>query len=387
MADTYDAIVIGLGGMGSAALFHLATRGTRVLGVDQFVPPHDRGSSHGLSRIIRLAYWEHPAYVPLVRRAYQLWRELEITSGIPLLTVTGSLDIGAPDGRLYSGSLQSAIRHGLPHEDLSAAEVVDRFPGFRLPASVRAVFQPDGGSLRPEEAILAHLELASAAGAEIHTGERVVEWRAADDTVVVTTDSRTYRCARLVITAGPWSQTLLAGRIPLALVPERQVVAWTRPLTDAFRPGRFPVFYMDVDEGRFYGFPEDHVGFKIGKYHHLEQVADPDRASQVITPEDVAILTDTVAKYFPGANGAVVRAETCLFTNTADEHFVIGSIPGSSNVVMAGGCSGHAFKFCSVIGEVLGDLVTQSVSPFDMTLFDPARPRDAETQRDRTPSR
>src|SRR6478752_6546358 len=133
MADTYDAIVIGLGGMGSAALFHLATRGARVLGVDQFVPPHDRGSSHGLSRIIRLAYWEHPAYVPLVRRAYQLWRELEITSGIPLLTVTGSLDIGAPDGRLYSGSLQSAIRHGLPHEDLSAAEVVDRFPGFRLP--------------------------------------------------------------------------------------------------------------------------------------------------------------------------------------------------------------------------------------------------------------
>ena len=193
MTDSYDTIVIGLGGMGSAALFHLAAKGARVLGLDQFVPPHDRGSSHGLSRIIRLAYWEHPIYVPLVRRAHQLWRELETASGIPLLTVTGSLDIGSPGGRLYRGALESAIRYGLPHEDLSAHEVTERFPAFQLPSSLRAVFQPDGGSLRPEQAILVHLQCASAAGAEIHTGERVIAWTPSDARVVVTTDARTFQ--------------------------------------------------------------------------------------------------------------------------------------------------------------------------------------------------
>ena len=373
MAEGFDAIVVGLGGMGSAALFHLATKGARVLGLDQFVPPHDRGSSHGLSRIIRLAYWEHPIYVPLVRRAYELWRELEITCGIPLLTITGSLDIGSTGGRLYGGALQSAIRYGLPHEDLSAREVTERFPGFRLPSSVRAIYQPDGGYLRPEQAILAHLALASGAGAEIHTGERVVGWTASDEGVVVTTNARTYRCGQLVITAGPWNQTVLAGRIPLGLVPERQVVIWTKPLTDAFRPGHVPVFYMEMDEGRFYGFPEDDVGFKIGKYHHLGQVVNPDEAPRDVTPQDLAVLMDAVAKYFPGANGEVMRAETCLFTNTPDEHFAIGRVPGTSNVLMAGGCSGHAFKFCSVIGEVLGDLALRGTSAFDLTLFDPGR--------------
>ena len=274
---TYDAIVIGVGGMGSAIVYHLARQGARVLGIERFDIPHDRGSSHGRSRIIRLAYWEHPDYVPLVRRAYDLWRDLERTSGESLLTVTGSIDAGPPDSRMIRGALAACQRHGLEHELLDAAALTARFPGYRLPDGLVAVFQPDGGFLHPEHCIVAHVNAARALGATVQTQERAIEWTAEDDRVRVTTDRGRYEAAKLVISAGPWLPAVVPA-LALRLTVERQVVLWTQPLRPELFTQNFPVFYIDTPRGAFYGFPADaQLGFKIGKYHHRRQSDRPRR--------------------------------------------------------------------------------------------------------------
>jgi sarcosine oxidase len=356
-AVVYDAIVLGVGGMGSAAIYHLARRGARAIGIEQFGLAHDRGSSHGLSRIIRLAYWEHPDYVPLVRRAYDLWRELERTAAEPLLVVTGSVDGGPPDSRAIRGSLSASRTHALAHELLDAAALGRRFPGYRLPDGHVAVFQPDGGYLDPERCTVAHANAARALGADVHTNERVIDWSAADGDVQVVTDRGRYRAARLVITAGPWLPTVVPG-LASRLTVERQVVLWTRPLKpELFTPDRFPVFYVDTPRGGFYGFPADPVhGFKIGKYHHRRQNTDPDSVERTCSGEDEATLRDGISHYFPDANGPTLAMGTCLFTNTPDEHFIIDRMPGHPEVVIAGGFSGHGFKFCSVVGEIVAGL-------------------------------
>ena len=355
---TYDAIVLGAGGMGGAALYHLARRGARVLGLEQFTIPHDRGSSHGISRIIRLAYWEHPDYVPLVRRAYDLWRDLERTIGEPLLTVTGSIDGGRPGGRSIEGALEACRVHGLEHERLDAAGLARRFPGYRLPPDHVAVFQPDGGFLHAERCVVAHVAAARARGATVHTGEQVTGWTAAGGSVRVTTAHRVYEAGRLVIAAGAWLPRLLPSVAP-AITVERQVVMWTRPLRpDLFTADRFPVFYIDTPHGAFYGFPEDPSrGFKIGKYHHRRQATDPEAVDRTCSPEDEATLRDGIVHYFPDANGPTASTSVCLFSNTPDEHFVIDRVPAHPEVVVAGGFSGHGFKFCSVVGEMVADLV------------------------------
>lgn len=363
-AVLHDVIVLGVGGMGSAAVYHLARRGARVIGIEQFGIPHDRGSSHGLSRIIRLAYWEHPDYVPLVRRAYDLWRDLERTAGEPLLVVTGSIDGGQPDSRTIRGSLSASRTHGLAHELLDASALRQRFPGYRLPDDLVAVFQPDGGFLLPERCTLAHTNAARALGAEVHTHERVIDWTAATGDVQVVTDRGRYRAASLVITAGPWLPAVVPALAP-RLTVERQVVLWTRPLKpDLFTPERFPVFYVDTPRGGFYGFPADPThGFKIGKYHHRREATDPDSVDRTCSAEDEATLRDGIAHYFPDANGPTMSMSTCLFTNTPDEHFIIDRMPGHPEVVIAGGFSGHGFKFCSVVGEIVADLTAGGAPP------------------------
>ena len=329
-----------------------------VLGLEQFGIPHDRGSSHGLSRIIRLAYWEHPVYVPLVRRAYDLWRDLERVAGEPLLTVTGSIDAGPADSRMVVGALAACCANNLEYERLDAGAVSSRFPGYRLPDSHVAVFQPSGGFLMPERCSVAHVNAARALEASIHTNERVIGWTAGNEGVRVTTDRGQYDAGTLVITAGPWLPAVVPA-LATQLTIERQVVLWTQPLRpDLFTPERFPVFYIDAPHGAFYGFPADSErGFKIGKYHHLRQETHPDSVDRSCSIEDEATLREGVAHYFPDANGPTLSSSTCLFTNTRDEHFVIDRLPGRSQVVVAGGFSGHGFKFCSVVGELLADLV------------------------------
>jgi sarcosine oxidase len=353
---TYDAIVIGVGGMGSAIVYHLARRGARVLGIERFDIPHDRGSSHGWSRIIRLAYWEHPDYVPLVLRAYDLWRDLERTAGESLLTVTGSVDAGAPDGRTIRGALAACRAHGLEHELLDPAALTARFPGFRLPDGLAAVFQPDGGFLQPERCIVAHVNAARARGATVQTQERVIGWTAEDGCVRVTTDRGRYEAAKLVISAGAWLPAVLPA-LASRLTVERQVVLWTQPLRPELFARGFPVFYIDTPRGAFYGFPMDpQRGFKIGKYHHRRQNTDPDALDRTCSTEDEATLRDALSHYFPDANGPTLSASACLFTNTPDEHFVIDRLPDHQQVVVAGGFSGHGFKFCSAVGEMAANL-------------------------------
>ena len=367
----YDVIVIGVGGMGSAAVYHVAARGATVLGLEQFEIPHTRGSSHGLTRIIRLAYWEHHSYVPLLRRAYVLWRELERAAGEPLLIVGGSIDAGLADSRAITGALEACERFGLTCDRLDATQLSTRFPAYHMPADVVGVFQPDGGFLLAERSVLAHLTAARARGAVVHTRERVTQWTTVRGSIEVRTNISTYHARRLIITAGPWAGTMLP-QFSRVLSPERQVVIWTEPRkSELFTVDRFPVFYIHVEEGAFYGFPEyGSPGFKIGKYHHRREAADPDVPSHDPDEEDERVLRAAVSRYFPDADGPTLTAETCLFTNTPDEHFLIGR---QDAVTYAAGFSGHGFKFCSVVGEILADLALDGATKHDISLFDPGR--------------
>ena len=366
----YDVIVVGSGGMGSAAAYHLAMRGAKVLALEQFDIPHDLGSSHGLSRIIRLAYWEHPDYVPLVRRAYDLWRELETAANESLLVVTGSIDAGPPGSANVTGARAACATFDLRYDELDSAALSARFPGYQLPADAVAIYQPDGGFLRPEACITAHVALARRRGADIRERERVLGWHAGDGSVRVRTATGEHTASRLVVTAGAWTGALLQQVAP-ALAPERQVMLWTAPLQPAlFQVGAFPVFYMNVAEGPFYGFPShDDRGFKIGKYHHRHERVDPDAMDRACHAEDEAVLRDAVRRYFPEANGPTLAMKTCLFTNTPDEHFVIDRLPHAPNVALAAGFSGHGFKFCSVVGEILADLALDGGTRHDLSLF------------------
>jgi len=371
---TCDVIVVGAGGMGSAAAAHLAARGQRVLVLERFSLAHDRGSSHGLTRIIRLAYFEHPSYVPLLRRAYELWRALEARAGQQLLHVTGALDVGVEGSRVFEGSRRSCLEHDLPHEVLTGGDLRRRFPAWRIDHHAAAVFQPDGGFLLPERCILAHAAVARAAGATVHEGETVRDWSAGSGRVRVATDRGIYEAGQLVLSAGAWMGNLVPGLARL-MMPERQVLGWFAVSNPpAFAPARFPVFVHDAPEGLFYGFPEHAVeGFKIGKYHHLAQAAAPDALDRDCRVEDEAALRGAVARYFPSANGALRRSAVCMFTNTPDEHFIIDRHPDAGAVLLVSPCSGHGFKFCSVVGEIVADLVTRGETPHDIAAFRLAR--------------
>jgi sarcosine oxidase len=357
----YDVIVVGLGGMGSATAWQLARRGQRVLGLERFDIPNTKGSSHGISRIIRLPYYEDPAYVPLLHRAYQLWHEAEAVTGAELLVTTGSIDASPEDDPLFQGALASALEHGLRHEVLTGAQVNDRFPGYRLPASHRAILQPQGGLIASERAIVAHIGAAQAEGADIRARERVLGWEASatGEGVTVTTDKGVYHAARLVITAGAWAGDLAAPLARLA-VAERQVLAWLQPhRPDLFTTDRFPVFNLQVAEGRYYGFPVYEVpGFKFGRYHHQAETGPADTLLREPDAADEALLRVFGERYFPDGSGATMALRACMFTNTPDEHFILDRHPAYAQVILASPCSGHGYKFCSVVGEILADFAT-----------------------------
>jgi sarcosine oxidase len=367
----YDVIVAGVGGMGSATVAELASRGARVLGLDRASIPNDRGSSHGINRIIRLAYAEDPRYVPLLRRAYARWRELEAQLQEPVLVTTGGVDIGTPESATVTGSLASARMHDLDHELLSAEELMARFPGFRLPEELVAVYQPDGGFVLSERAIAGYARLAIEAGADLRGYEPVVEWQAGDDGVVVRTARDEYRARRLVISAGAWLGRMVPALAATA-VPERQVLLWARTLRpERFAVGTFPIFILEVPEGLYYGFPEYGIpGLKIGLMHHRRQVVDPDAWDRdFIEPRDEALLRAATGRYLPDADGPALTLRTCMFTNTPDKHFIIDTLPDAPSVTIVSPCSGHGFKFASVIGEIAADLALEGSTDHDLGIF------------------
>ena len=377
----YDAIVAGLGGMGSATAYQLAGRGQRVLGLEKFSPAHDRGSSHGRSRIIRQAYFEDPAYVPLLLRAYELWERLERETGQELMTLTGGLMIGRREDELVSGSVKSAEEHDLPYELLDADEIRRRFPPFSPDSETVALYEEKAGFVRPEETVKAHLDRAASLGADLRFEEPVLSWEASGEGVRLETRAGSYEAERLVISPGAWASQLLADlRIPLEV--ERQVMYWFESTSglEPFRPDRFPIFIWEPDDGNmFYGFPaqDDDRGIKTAFFRAGGIPTTPETIDREVYGEEMDFIRGYLAEYVPDLVGRCLDARACMYTNTPDEHFVISEHPDHPQVVIACGFSGHGYKFCSVVGEILADLVTEGTTRHPIDLFSPARLRDA----------
>ena len=370
LAKRYNTIVVGVGGAGSPTVYELAKRGKRVLGLERYDIPHDMGSSHGYTRIIRLAYYEHPSYVMLLRRAYELWREIQSRVGEQLLHITGSIDAGPADSWVFKGSWQSCLDHNLPHEVLTGKELAARYPGYRLPFETMALLQPEGGYLTPERCIVAYVEAAQALGAEVHGRETVLGWEPLGGGVRVITDRDVYEADSLVITAGAWNSELVDVLGGL-LEPERQVLAWLQPSKpELFTPERFPVFNLLVNEGRYYGFPVVAVpGFKFGRYHHLEEVVNPETMHREPMLEDEQLLREFAERYFPDGCGPTMSLKSCMFTNTPDNHFIIDVHPQYPQVSFTSPCSGHGYKFASVLGEIMADLAERGDTRHNIELF------------------
>lgn len=372
-----DVIIVGLGAMGSAAAYHLAVRGKKVLGIEQFTSPHDQGSSHGGSRIIRQAYWESPDYVPLVKRAYELWRKVERDSGTRLMHITGCLVVGVEQGELVTRTIGAANEHAIPIEVMQRNEIGGRFPQFVLQSGEVGVHEAGAGYLIPEECVRAHLELASRAGAELRFNEKVLSWSANEDYVEVRTSRGAYRAAHLVIAAGPWANEALGEVFPLRVT--RQVMAWIQPRggVTEFLPGRFPIFVAEDIHGGAptYGFPaiDGPSGGVKAAIHGSDDVCTPESVDRSVHESDVRRLIEALKVRIPELDGELVRAKTCLYTMSPDEHFVIGPHPQVPSCTVACGFSGHGFKFASVVGEILADLSAGGSTKFPIGLFSPGR--------------
>jgi sarcosine oxidase len=363
MSDRYDVIVFGVGAMGSATCYELARRGVRVLGLEQFDIPHDKGSSHGFSRLIRLAYYEHPDYVPLLRRAWDRWGELETAAGQTLLHRTGVLYLGAPTSTFLAGCVRSAELHGLALERLTRADAGRRYPQFRVPDDFIGLFEPTGGFLLSERCIAAHARLAIAAGAGIRGRKAVRSWEVDGSGVSVpTADGSTFRADRLVFCGGAWSDKLVTD-LGVPLKVSRQTLGWVRPKDpSAFDIVRFPCWMIDIDgDACHYGFPmlpDGPPGLKIAK-HFVGPRTDPDTLDRTPRPEDDADYRDCLKDYIPMADGPVLSQRVCMYTNSPDGHFILDHHPRwPGRVSIACGFSGHGFKFASVVGEIMADLAT-----------------------------
>ncbi|MFJ5984168.1 N-methyl-L-tryptophan oxidase [Lentzea sp. NPDC092896] len=361
---TYDVIVIGLGGMGSAAAYRLAQRGKRVLGLEKFTPAHAHGSSHGGSRVTRQAYFEDPAYVPLLLRAHEMWDQIEQDSGEHVFHRVGGVIVGDQDSGAITGSRASVEQFGLKHELLDASQLRARFPAFRPFDSEIGLYEPGAGFVVPETAVEAHLALAARAGAELHFEEPVTHWEPGR----VTTALATYEAEHVVVCPGPWAPELL-GELGIPFEIERQVQFYFTP-DDDFRD--HPVYIWDRADGtNFYGFPEHDGAVKVA-FHSGGQICTPGTIDRAVHAHEVEAVVNATRPPMPGLAGTFQRAAACMYTNTADRHFVIAREEG---VTVACGFSGHGFKFVPVVGEILADLVIDGATRHPIGLFDPARLR------------
>jgi len=354
----YDAIVLGVGTMGAAACLALARRGLRVLGLEQFDIPHALGSHHGHSRMFRLAYYEHPDYVPLLRRAFEQWRELNRSSGLDVFHITGGLYIGKPGGEAVGEAAASARRHGLAHEVLGREELRHRYPQFQVPDDYGALYEPSAGFVRPELAIAAMVGESLKLGADIRVRQTVVDWSADDRGVEVRTADATFRAERLVVTAGAWSGAVLqALGVPLQVT--RQVLGWVWPRRpEMFQLGAFPVWAVESPDGAlYYGFPmfASNPGFKLAR-HARGQPADPNTIDRTPHAADEETFRPALRHYLPDADGPTLAMSVCMYTNSPDSHFIIDRHSAHDRVAIACGFSGHGFKFAPVVGEALADL-------------------------------
>jgi sarcosine oxidase len=357
MSNHFDVIVVGLGAMGSSACCELARRGAKVLGLEQFNLLHSLGSSHGQSRMIRLAYYEHPDYVPLLKRAHDLWREMEARHG-DIFRRSGVIYIGTPSSPLISGSERSARRYGIAHEMFDRDQLAVRFPHFEVPKDYIGMFEPDAGILRPESIIHHYLSAALAAGVEVHACEPVTSWRATDSSVTVVTAKATYTAKHLIFCSGAWTSAIVAD-LGVRLKVTRQIMAWFWPK----RPELFAAEQTSswaIDNGKgglFYGFPilPGYPGIKVAIHAQGAEV-QPDHVARSFLPGDDLEIRAALRQYLPLAEGPLLASTVCLYTNSPDSHFIVDCHPHHERVTVACGFSGHGFKFASVMGEILADL-------------------------------
>lgn len=368
--DRFDVAVVGLGAMGSAALFHLARRGRNVIGIEQFEPGHDRGSSHGESRAIRLGYSEHPSYVPLVRSAFDNWRELERLTGETILTTTGILEAGKPGSRMVAGSLEACRQHDLTFELLDATEIRRRIPAVKLPADYTAIWQPEGGYLKPELANALHLRLAQEAGATIAANTKVTVIEPTAAGVRVFLDGRIIEAGSVVVSAGAWIGDLAPELRPYLSI-HRLVLCWYEPARpELFAADKLPVFAIEGEDDIVYGFPDFlGTGFKCASHYDSGRLAHADFARQDAGAADEARTRRFLERYLPAGAGRLKSMKTCMYTMTPDEDFVIDLSRADPRIVIASPCSGHGYKFASVIGEILADLSTNGSTRHDIGRF------------------
>ncbi len=379
----FDAIVVGLGAAGSAAAFQLARRGARVLGIDQFAPPHAMGSSHGDTRITRKAIGEGDAYVPLALRSGELWREIEAQTGEELLVVTGGLWISSPARQaethvpdFFANTIAAAKRFDSAHELLDAAAIRRRFPQFAVRDNESGYYEPDAGYLRPEACVRAQLTLARRLGAQLHVDERVEGVSQAGDLVTVRTVRGEYHARHAIVAAGAWVARFLPVAYARHFAVTRQVLYWFEvgaPLERFVAPA-FPVFIWELQERRhvIYGFPAvdgPAGGLKIATEQYAAASDATSMVRDVSEAEKHAMHDRLVAPYLPGVGPACLKAAACMYTATPDFHFVIDRMPGMPGVIVASPCSGHGFKHSAAVGEALAELTLDGSSRIDLTPF------------------
>lgn len=353
----YDLIVLGIGGFGGSACYHAARRGASVLGLEQFTPVHDRGSSHGETRIIRQAYLEHPDYTPLAVRAYDYWRDLERQTSRTLYTPQGLLISGSPRGEAVAGTKLAATQHGLPLQEFSRDEAQRRFTAFRFPADHAAVFEANAGTLAVEDCNRAHLDMAKRHGADLRFQTPVTSWKSDGRTVTVRTEEEEFTANKLIVTAGAWASRCLADlNIPLSVM--RKFVGWFRVRPEfADEALAAPTYLIELGDRTFYGFPSlDGTSMKVAEHSGGQPVSDPLHVDRNANAEDVTPLADFIRQCVSVAEPAMVRHSVCMYTLTPDRNFIVDRHPHYENVVLGCGFSGHGFKFTSVLGDVLAEL-------------------------------
>lgn len=369
MQPTFDVAVVGLGAHGSSALYHLSRTGQKVLGIDRFAPPHNRGSSHGQSRIIRKAYHESPMYVPLVKEAYALWEDLERVSGKQLLLRTSGIVLGAENAGVVKGAKLSASLHNIPHEVLDYTDIKKRFPALKPTPETIAVLDKDAGILLPEICIQTHLEEAQKLGASLHVNEQVLRIAPYGSFVEITTDKNTYQAANVIVGAGAWLNSLMP-ELNLPLTIERQALYWFKNKNKGphFTPGALPVFIWEHAPGDvFYGFPDLGDGIKTAFYHG-GKIISPDTLAQDVAEIEVRSMEEVLEAHFD-IDAEFNYATACMYTNTPDEDFIIDFHPAHKNVIIASPCSGHGFKFASLVGKILCDMAMDKAVLFDLWPF------------------
>jgi len=373
--NRYDVAIVGLGAMGSAAAYHIGKRQASAIAFDRLAPPHALGSSHGYTRIIREAYYEHPLYVPLVQRAYELWDALQLEQGEPLRIQTGGLMVGPPAGELFRGALASAQTHKLAHEILNARELSQRFPAYRANEGWSALLEHRAGMLFPERCIKAHLAGARASSVVLRTNETVKTLDFEGGVVAIITDRGRYEASRVVIAAGPWLPTLASSLdLTLPLEIERQLSHWFVPMKsdERFSATRTPIGLWELRDGEVFAtLPDEGHGVKCGM-HHAGAPTNPETVNRTVSDSENEAARRTLERVMPGAGGTLKESRVCLYTNTPDRHFIVDwAMKGRALVVSP--CSGHGFKFASAIGEIAAELVTENRTWLDLAPFSLSR--------------